>query len=129
MDEARQTKQFYPNTDKNKARYVMKLSRYEMTRFFNITTGHNLLNYHQSLKMKDIYSECKFCGEEKETFFHWATQCPRLYTYRNDYFLDRFPCGDLTWSLRAVLDFSFNPAICRLLDPDMDLEDVEELDY
>ena len=79
LNKARQTKQFYGSPDKNKARYVMKLSRLEMTRFVNVITGHNQLNYHLSLQLGDVFSECCFCGQERETFFPFSHGMPETF--------------------------------------------------
>ena len=74
---ARLTKQFYKFPSMFKANRVLKLNRYDLTRFINITTGHNNLNYHMSLVSKgDVSSTCRFCLLERETFFHWITECP-----------------------------------------------------
>ena len=89
---ARQTKQFYKFPSISKTNRVLKLNRYDLTRFINIITGHNNLNYHMSLVSNgDISSTCRFCLSERETFFHWVTDCPRLRTLREDYLLDYKP--------------------------------------
>ena len=83
---ARQTKQFYCGPSSSKAKFVLKLGRWDLSLFVSLITGHNNLNYHTSLVDGDAFSDCRLCGQERDTFFHWATNCPRLYTYRTDCF-------------------------------------------
>ena len=33
---------------------------------------------------------CAFCEEDRETFYHFVTDCPRLRTLRTDYNLESF---------------------------------------
>ena len=64
---------------------------------------------------------CRFCGEQWETFFHWAMDCPRFISERRDIFNfyenddDVFP----KWELPMLLDFS------HILDIAMAIEDPE----
>ena len=116
---ARQTKQFYKFPSYSKANKVMKLNRFDLTRFINIVTGHNRLNYHMSLVNKgETSDQCRFCLMEKETFFHWATDCPRLRSLREDYLADYLPGEDMAWSVQKLVDMSNDPRINYALEPD-----------
>ena len=118
---ARQTKQFYKFPSISKANRVLKLNRYDLTRFINLITGHNNLNYHMSLFSNgEVSSTCRFCLSEKETFFHWITECPRLRALREDYLLDYRPGNDMKWSIRRLIDLSNDPRINYALEPDWD---------
>ena len=112
--EARQTKQFYRHQSASTAKYLHKYWRWKITRFINIITGHNNLAYHASLQEPD-YSDCTFCNTEKETFFHFVTECPALWQSRRDFFLDYIPSDDMEWKVQDLIDFSNIPAIDRLL--------------
>ena len=118
---ARQTKQFYGQPSASKAARVLRLCRIEMTRFINIVTGHNNLAYHRSLTDVNgnyVSGLCSLCGEEKETFFHWASECPALFMSRLETFGDRLPDERLGWSVRELLRFSYLSRIGHLIDPD-----------
>ena len=73
---ARMTKLFYQKPDSNQAKYVIKLGRIELSRFFKIITGHNGLFYFRNKIDPVINSDCRFCLEADETFYHLATECP-----------------------------------------------------
>ena len=107
---ARQSKQFYPVFKHSKAREAYKLSRAKLSRLIKITTGHNNLNYHQSLISRERDNKCRFCSEEPETFFHFATTCPSFRVSREDFGLADFYLTS-NWSLGAVLSFSFLSSI------------------
>ena len=113
--EARQTKQFFSGPELSKAKALLKLSRWEISNFLGLVTGHNNLNYHSSLIDPNIEDSCRFCCKERETFFHWATECPNLYTYRTDCFLDQVVCNDMKWSVRDVLKFANKPELNEAL--------------
>ena len=81
---ARQTKFFYPESDKQMGKLAMELTRPQLGRFIRIITGHNNLLYHRSNIDPDIDPMCRFCGEVQETFIHFFTDCPALWHARND---------------------------------------------
>ena len=105
------TKAFYYCPNKNKAKYVYKLARLELGRFIRLITGHNNLNYFQSRIGLWHSATCRLCGNSTETFLHFMYDCPRLHQARTDAFLGSLPSADMQWSVRGLLDFSYNPAI------------------
>ena len=125
---ARQTKQFYASQNKIKAKYVCKLNRNDLGRFVRIVTGHNLLAYHRHNMDQDFDPTCRLCGEERETFYHFATVCPRLHTSRTHAFLDTIVSDDMSWSAQSLIDFSYLPAINELLENSMFLGQVAGAD-
>ena len=76
------TKLFYSGPDKNRFKHINNLPRSHLTKLISIITGFNCLNYIQFKADPTINPGCRLCGEENETFWHLATVCPRLKTYR-----------------------------------------------
>ena len=115
--EARQTKQFVVEPIKTKADKACRLSRLQLGRLIRIITGHNVLKYHFSL-MNPLESPfCRFCGTDRETFFHFITECPPLRQLRINHFLDRDIFSDYSWKVNEILDFSYEKCITTLIDP------------
>ena len=112
---ARMTKQFYPKLKPHQAKHVLKLGRYNTTKFINLITGHNELAYHASLCNNTDYSCCSFCNTSEETFFHLVTECPSLRITREDIFLDQPPDTGFDWKVKQILKFSNLPVIDRLI--------------
>ena len=46
-----------------------------------------------------------------ETITHFIHNCPPLMGSSREWFGDSPPCGDMKWSVRSVLDFSFIPGV------------------
>ena len=106
------TKHFYSGPDKNKAKKILNISRSHLTRL--IITGFNCLSYIQFKANPTINLLCRLFGEENETFWHFATSCPRLYTYRNDTFMDKPPQQD-NRQLKQIMQFSTYPTVYNLM--------------
>ena len=87
-----------------------------MSRFVNIVTGHNNLNYMLSLCFEEETPGCNFCNTDDETFYHYATECPALRLERENVFLDKPPCNNMEWSIKDLIKFSKHPSINQRLD-------------
>ena len=109
-----QTKQFFSKPDPLKSKKIIKLARSQLTLLLKLTTGHNALAYHASKIDPEIDSICSLCQEERETFHHFVTNCPRLRLSRQDCQLDDFKCD--SWIPERLLEFARIPAIEALLD-------------
>ena len=70
----RMSKVFYKSPDKQKAKYILKLSSYNAGRMVRLFSGHNNLGYFQNLLNPDVSPTCRLCEEETETFEHWITE-------------------------------------------------------
>ena len=133
-NDGRQSKQFYKQPDRAKAKYSYNLSRQELGRLIRITTGHNNLFYHRSNvdKTKSTAPLCRFCEEDKETFYHFATNCPCFRLSRFHYFQNDSCFTNEQWSIRRLLDFSYIPSINAALggsfDPLLHLEQQRDLE-
>ena len=82
---------FYSGPNKNKAKNILNLSRSNLTKLISIITGFNCVSNIQFKADPTINPLCRLCGEENETFWHLATECPRLKMYREEVFLDKYP--------------------------------------
>ncbi len=76
--ECRQTKQWFPSTDKHKSHKILNLSRFLYSHMVQIITGHNFMKRHESLVQDTDDSECRLCLEEEETSYHIFAECPAL---------------------------------------------------
>ena len=77
--ETKHTKEFYTQNDKNKAKALLNLSRFELSRFVGLITGHgNLANFYSKLE-PGSNPICRFCRERNETFIH-LMDCQSLRT-------------------------------------------------
>ena len=79
--EGKHTKEFYTHNDKNKAKALLTLSRFELSRFVGLVTGHGNLAYFYSKLEPGSNPIYRFCRERNETFIHFI-KCPRLRTYQ-----------------------------------------------
>ena len=107
---AAHTKYFYYSPNPRKAKYVYKLARLELGRFVRLITGHSNLNYFQHKIGLWSSPRCRFCAEDRETFWHLLQSCPSFWRTRREMFVTT-PSNDMTWSVRMLLDFSYIPAI------------------
>ena len=76
--EGRLSKQFYKSLCTALTKELLKLTRNEVTTVITMTTGHNDLRYHASLRDCTISPSWWLCGLDAETFFHLYSSCPRL---------------------------------------------------
>jgi len=106
--EGKHTKEFYTHNDKNKAKALLTLSRFELSRFVGLVTGHGNLAYFYSKLEPGSNPICRFCRERNETFIHFI-ECPRLRTYQTDCFLDKEISQG--WEVEKVLEFSYKRGI------------------
>ena len=132
--DGRQSKQFYQLPNRSKAKYSYNLSRQELGRLIRLVTGHNNLFYHRSNvdKTRGTSPLCRFCNEERETFYHFATNCPCFRLSRFHYFQNDTCFNGDKWSIRQILDFSKIPSISAALggnfDPILHLEQQRDFE-
>ena len=134
---AHHTRSFYSGPNHTKAKFVYNLARLELGRFVRIITGHNNLNFFQTKLGLWHDPFCRFCGTGLETITHLLEECPCFQQLRTETFLGSLPSPDMTWSVRAILNFSFSPRINAAFEgtwahgdpPDAnDLNDIDDLD-
>ena len=111
----RQTKQFFPYVHQKITKQLLTLTRHEVSRIVRLITGHNSLNYHMSLTTPGTDPMCRFCRTERETFYHFIKECPRLRSYRAQCF-DHYEGPALPeWEPEDILKFSRLQEISCLL--------------
>ena len=102
---ARMSKQFYKSVDMVRFGELVKLSRGDLTLIVTMTTGHNDLRYHYSLRDPTVSPKCRLCNCERETFYHLLRECPRLNGLRFDLLGAYQIMGDMAWEPDCLLDF------------------------
>ena len=70
------------------------------------------------------------CGEENETYWLLATECPRLKSYREETFLDKPPVQD-NWDATSLINFSTYQTVYNMMsyNQDYNTQPIYELDY
>ena len=104
----RQSKVFYTNQDRLRAKKACGLSRRKLSR---IVTGHNGLLYHQHNIENSIDPTCRFCENATENFIHFLFDCPSFDAERHDIFQGRDIWSNMAWKIDELLKFSFIPRI------------------
>ena len=115
-NKARMAKLFYAKPDSIQAKYVLKLSRLELSRFLRLISGHNGLFYFKSKIDPEINAVCRFCLGADETFYHLITNCPAFFQSRRDICLDNTIDMGEEWSVRNMLIFSYLPGVREAID-------------
>ena len=95
------TKTFYGGPDRRVGKVVSRISRKDMTLFIHAITGHNNLNYMNSIIIPDYTPLCRFCEEEDESFQHLYKDCPAFWKERNE--IQKDETGTDKWTVRKVL--------------------------
>lgn len=75
--QARLAKLFFPRTDPGLSHILTKMTRSNLMTIITMTTGHNDLRYHTSLRDRITDPMCRLCQLQNETFYHLYTFCPR----------------------------------------------------
>ena len=95
------TKVFYDGPDRRVGKVVYRLSREDITLFIYAITGHNNLNYMNSIIIPDYTPLCRFCEEEDESFQHLYKEYPVFWKQRMEIQGDR--TGAENWTVQSVL--------------------------
>ena len=82
LKKCRMTKVFYDGPNHRVGKVVSRLSRKDMTLFIHAITGHNNLNYMNSIIIPDYTPLCRFCEEKEESFQHLYEECPVFWRQR-----------------------------------------------
>ena len=83
LKKCRMNKLFYEGPYRRVGKVVSRLSRSDMTLLIHVTTGHNNLNFMNSIIIPEYTPLGRFCKEEDETFDHlydnflvfWKQRC------------------------------------------------------
>ena len=117
--DCRQTKHWFPVVNSRKSVDIFQQSRVHLGWLIQFLTGHNFLRRHEALQNPTVNPTCRLCGEEEETSWHLATNCPACWRERSEIFnwielRDNIP----EWSTLQVNRFLRVPIIADLLDPE-----------
>ena len=84
----RQTKIFFPETDSNKSKHLIKQNRDTFGRAVRWITGHCFLNRHNHLLNPTEFPnpKCRLCNWELETSSHIICECEALWLVRHFHF-------------------------------------------
>ena len=101
LKKCRMTKLFYDGPNRRVGKVVSRFSRKDMTLFIHAITGHNNLNYMNSIIIPDYTPLCRFCEEEDESFQHLYEECPVFWKQRMEIQGDK--TGTANWTVQSVL--------------------------
>ena len=101
LKKCRMTKVFYHGPDRRVGKVVARLSRTDMTLFIHAITGHNNLNYMNSIIIPGYTPLCRFCEEEDESFQHLYEDCPVFWKQRMEIQKDKI--GADNWTVQSVI--------------------------
>ena len=107
------SKFFFPQLDPQKSKKILDYSRCYLQTLVRALTGHNFLAKHQNRIGNPVAPECRLCEEDKETFIHLLTTCPRLKKPREEIFLDRDPSTH--WEPHQIMRFIKTTVVDDLL--------------
>ena len=113
--EARQTKIWFPQTDKHKSKEILQLNRALLGKTVQLLTGHNNLMRHRNLKNDSIDPTCRMCLKEDETSFHVIAECEALWRTRRYIFLKSQLSYAPNWTVCQVTRFLKESPIGELL--------------
>ena len=77
-------KKNYDGPNRRVGKVVSRLSRKDMTLYIHAITGHNNLNYMNSIIIPGYTPLCRFCEEEDESFQHLYEECPVFWRQRKE---------------------------------------------
>ena len=104
LKKCRMTKIFYRGPDSRVGKVVGRLSRKDMTLFIHTITGHNNLNYMNSIIIPQYTPFCRFCEEDDESFQHLYEDCPVFWKQRMAIQGER--TGIKNWTVNKVLEMA-----------------------
>ena len=81
----------------------------QVTRWAEIITGQNNLNYIQS-KIKNVSPNCRFCKEDDGTFPHTLNECPWFIELSWEILLSRATALE-NWTVDNIFKFANHPSI------------------
>ena len=95
LNEARQTKIWWPCTNRMRSKRIFMLNRQDLGLSVQMIAGHNFLRRHEGLINPGADKSCRFCEEEEETSWHLIGECPSFWRKR--------------WESFGAVDLEFPP--------------------
>ena len=114
--DCKQTKLWLPQVTSKIEKFLSKISRADLSKIVQFSTGHCNLMKHKSLQGNNE-SFCRLCKDkkEKETPWHLVTKCPSLISHRRNTFYGNI-LYSVEWSPGQLLRFCKESKIWSLLD-------------
>ena len=116
LNEARQTKIFFPRPNKRVSNLLCNLNRCDLGLLIQMVTGHCRLKRHESIVNHGGDPDCRFCGPgNPETPWHLIGECPAFFQRRRESFetletLENPP----KWNVKRLLKFLRTSGIAEL---------------
>ena len=115
MNEARQTKIWFPRPNKNISNLLCNLKRHDLGLVVQMITGHNRLKRHESIVNRGGDPDCRFCGPgTPETSWHIIGECPAFFQRRRESFETLHLDNPPKWNVKRLLKFLRNSRIAEL---------------
>jgi ribonuclease HI len=107
----RQTKLFFPKSDRVKAKSIVKLNRKEHSIAIQFFTGHGFLNRHSALVDPSLDPRCS-CANDDQTAHHIIAECPLYARARRMIFGTHILETFTPWTVPQVMQFLRDTQLC-----------------
>ena len=117
--DCRQTKLWMPRLSLVRSNELLHCSRKRLSILVQLLTGHNFLQYHESLvNGTGDDNDCRLCLEEAESSHHIMAECPALAEPRLKVFgATTLDVTSTRWTTKEIVSFLREASIDSLLDP------------
>ena len=105
LNEARQTKIWFPGLNKSATNYLLNQSRVDLGLCVGFLTGHNRMRKHESVVSQGVDPSCRFCLEDEESAWHLIAECPALWMHRGQAFKSYQLYSNPKWKAHQFLSF------------------------
>ena len=123
VNEARQTKIFFPRPNKSTSNLLCNLNRRDLGFIVEMITGHCRLKRHESIVNHGGDPDCRYCGTgNPETPWHLIGECPAFFQRRREAFETLYIENPPQWNVRRLLKFLKSSGIAELNKGEAQLE-------
>ena len=123
VNEARQTKIFFPRPNKSTSDLLCNLNRRDLGFIVEMITGHCRLKRHESIVNHGGDPDCRYCGPgNPETPWHLIGECPAFFQRRREAFETLYIENPPQWNVRRLLKFLKSSGIAELNKGEAQLE-------
>jgi ribonuclease HI len=106
LNEARQTKIFFPTPHKRKSNDMLRYSRDTYGKLIRWITGHSFHRYHNSITTPEEFPDytCRACGIDREENNHLIMTCPVFMNARHKIFGQHILNQNFDWQPTELLE-------------------------
>ena len=132
--EYRQTKIWLPKFNRKFSKYCLHSTREELGLLVNMITGHNWLNYHESLVSQgEVSPLCRFCKSTTEESWHIIGNCDCFWQERQQAFGKMYLENPPEWKPVQLKKFFKLANIAELnirddIDENNDIEENDDIE-